>query len=78
MIKDPSDHRVSALFTPAVVPQQVDKVQRRQRCKQVFHIEEYCKAEGSRHILSLLYEGNGPQQDACAAGLGFVRHLIVV
>ena len=77
MIKDVSEHRVSALFRPAVVPQQVHKVQRRQRCKQVFHVEEYCKAEGSRDILSLLYESNGPQQDACAAVLGFVRHLIV-
>ena len=44
--------------TPTVVPEQVNKIQRRKRSKEVLHVEQQCKAEGSWDFPALLYKRN--------------------
>jgi len=44
--------------TPTVVPEQVNKIQRRKRSKEVLHVEQQCKAEGSCDFPALLYKRN--------------------
>ena len=50
---------------PAIVPQKVDKVDRRQAGIQVLHVHQNSKGNATGKVLLLLYQDDGPQQETC-------------